>query len=153
VSVLTPAGPGAEPGRAKHLVQARLERCVRLEVVRPRWHGLEGAAHCIRGGTRVRGNEGVDLALLFVFIQPISVFLRNVGRSRAEQCQRRRMTWMTYRGRLGVHAPGLAHGARVHGGQHGTSDLHRAGLRRGADPYLRGVHRGEELQTVMVKGP
>jgi hypothetical protein len=68
VSVLTPAGPGAEPGRAKHLVQARLERRVRLEVVRPRRHGLEGAAHCIRGGTRVRGDEGVDLAFSFVFI-------------------------------------------------------------------------------------
>jgi hypothetical protein len=66
--MLTPAGPGAEPGRAKHLVQARLERRVRLEVVRPRRHGLEGAAHCNRGRTRVRRDEGVDLAFLFVFI-------------------------------------------------------------------------------------
>jgi hypothetical protein len=35
---LTPDGPGVEPDRAKHLVQARLERRVRLEVVRPHWH-------------------------------------------------------------------------------------------------------------------
>jgi hypothetical protein len=51
--MLTPAGTGTEPCRAKHLVQARLERRVRLEVVRQRLHTQEGAAH-ILGGTRAR---------------------------------------------------------------------------------------------------
>jgi hypothetical protein len=35
---LTPDGPGVEPDHAKHLVQARLERRVCLEVVHPHWH-------------------------------------------------------------------------------------------------------------------
>jgi hypothetical protein len=85
--MLTPAGPGVEPHRAKHLVQAR----VRLEVARQRLHTQEGAAHCIRGGTRVRGDEEVQSSV-FVRLLTISVFLRKVGRSRTEQCWRRRMT-------------------------------------------------------------
>jgi hypothetical protein len=47
----------------------------------------------------------------------------------------------TQRGRLGVHAPGLARSARIYGGQHGVGDMHRAGLRRGADPGHGSVRR------------
>jgi hypothetical protein len=111
VSVLTPAGPGAEPGHAKRLAQARLARRVRLEVVRLPARPGRRCVYGVRGGTRA----GVDLAELFVYLT-ISAFLRKVGRSRAEQCRRRRMD--------GTHQK-LARAARVHGGQHGAGDLHR----------------------------
>jgi hypothetical protein len=90
VRVPKPAGPGAEPGHTKHLAQARLERRVRPEIVCPYRHGLEGAAHCIRGGTRGHRDKGVDLAISFVIVTfNHSAFLRKVGRSRAVPAETR----------------------------------------------------------------
>lgn len=58
-----------------------------------------------------------------------------------------------HRGGLGVHEPGLACGARVHGSEHHGSDLHRAVLRRGAHPYLVVVYGSEKPQTAVVEFP
>lgn len=66
--VLTPASPGIKPSSAKDGVQPRPERRVRLEVVRPRGHGLERVAHLVRGGARVRWDKGVNLKFIIIII-------------------------------------------------------------------------------------
>jgi hypothetical protein len=62
-TALTPAGPCVESGGAKDFVQTPLERCVCLQVRRPRRHGLERVAHRIRDGAWVRWNHRVDLVV------------------------------------------------------------------------------------------
>jgi len=63
--VLTPARPGVEPGSAKDGIQTRLKGRVRLDVVCPRGDGLVCGAYRVRGGARVRRDEGVNLVFFF----------------------------------------------------------------------------------------
>ena len=57
----TPTSPRVETLSAEHSIEARLERRVLTQILRPRWHFLERVAHCIGDGTRVRWHERVNL--------------------------------------------------------------------------------------------
>jgi len=64
-------------------VAPRVGRRVRLDVACPCRHGLEGATHGVRNGTRGSRSSGIIVYLT------ISAFLRKGGRNSAVQCQRR----------------------------------------------------------------